>query len=161
MRCFAVLPLSGVLGFANLCVLCGFIFSSVFGFACPVSEIGAVLPLSGVLGFACPVSEIGANLCVRRLCAVAYGFIFSGVLGFAALPLSGVLGFAIPCGRRLSAEVDGFIFSTVLGFACPVSEIGVLPGVRRLCAVVYGSTLHNKVGVVSWDRCRSIAGMEQ
>jgi hypothetical protein len=31
-----------------------------------------------VLGFACPVSEIGALLCVRRLCAGVGGFLFLG-----------------------------------------------------------------------------------
>jgi hypothetical protein len=56
----------------------------LLGFACPVSEIGAVLPFSGVLGFACPVSEIGALLCGRCLCAVMGGFPFSSLLGFAS-----------------------------------------------------------------------------
>jgi hypothetical protein len=75
---------SGVLGFANLFVLCGFFFSSVLGFANLCVLCGfffggllgfSVFFFSGVLGYACPVSEIGANLCGRRLCAVVYGSI--------------------------------------------------------------------------------------
>jgi hypothetical protein len=83
----------------------------VLGFACPVSEIGAVLPLSGLLGFACPASEIWALLGGRRLSAEEDGFFFSVLLSQrrpwlclsrigdrGGSPFSSLLGFAILCG---------------------------------------------------------------